>query len=315
MLVNQYFSELALSEESSDPRIAPTENSSSFFYVPSSPTVAQKQFKFSTGNSAVESCLEPSKKVTLDHGFSSVKKQSSTTNKMKLRNHQIEEIYQENDCEDMKILSTSHIKAKLEKDSWQTSISANPQRANNLVFIDKINSLTPYNKNQKPLDESLVPKPKENLKKQSLSSNQNGHLASKLKANECDNTQILGSTRINPSIDAINLKDNGIIIVDPVRAALTWQEDEITGYDVIDPEDDGEGINGIGFRPTPMESYIRMEKRKKQLAAYRDQEAKDARSLRRERRNLPHNAKKILKERKLAKRVRFKETEVKNLSF
>ncbi|POS83741.1 hypothetical protein EPUL_005174 [Erysiphe pulchra] len=317
MGVDKHFSELALSEESSDSRIVPPENSPGFFYVPLSLIEAQKNFEFSRSQNAVTSNLQPSNlqpnnKVILDHDFTGAKQQNSTPNNMKLRNHQIEEIYQGNGFNKIEILGKSHITAKLEKDSRLTSIFVNPQKANNLVLMEKFNSFRPFDKDQKSPDESPVLKSKETLKKQPLSLNQNGHLASKLKANECDNNQKLGPTRLNLSTDTSHLKDNNVTIVDPVRAALTWQEDEITGYSVIDPEDDGEGINGIGFRPTPTESYIRMEKRKKQLAAYRVQEAKDARSLRRERRNSPYNTKKTLKEKqKLAKRVRFKEAEVK----
>lgn len=73
---------------------------------------------------------------------------------------------------------------------------------------------------------------------------------------------------------------------DPDPSELTWKEGEITGHDPSDPDDDGEGINGIGFRPTPHEAYLRSQKRKRQLAEYRTREAVEARRLRSERRNL-----------------------------
>jgi hypothetical protein len=73
-------------------------------------------------------------------------------------------------------------------------------------------------------------------------------------------------------------------IVDPDRAALTWHDDEITGCDPDDPDDDGEGINGIGFKPTPAIAYARMEKRRLQMAEYRNREAREARARRSERR-------------------------------
>ncbi|KAI9643541.1 hypothetical protein NHQ30_008160 [Ciborinia camelliae] len=73
-------------------------------------------------------------------------------------------------------------------------------------------------------------------------------------------------------------------IVDPDRAALTWHDDEITGYKPDDPDDDGEGINGIGFRPTPAIAYARTERRKQQMADYRSREAREARARRSERR-------------------------------
>lgn len=98
---------------------------------------------------------------------------------------------------------------------------------------------------------------------------------------------------------------------DTFQASLTWREDEITGYDPEDPEDDGEGINGVGFRPSPAEAYDRMRKRKKQLAGYRKQEAKEARRLRRERRSICPEAMTNQKQEK-KKRVRFKEAEIIN---
>lgn len=73
-------------------------------------------------------------------------------------------------------------------------------------------------------------------------------------------------------------------VVDPDRAALTWQEDEITGHNPDDPDDDGVGINGIGFKPTPAMAYARSEKRRQQMAEYRNREAREARAKRSERR-------------------------------
>lgn len=74
------------------------------------------------------------------------------------------------------------------------------------------------------------------------------------------------------------------VIVDPVRAALTWHEDEITVYDADDKDDDGTGLNGIGFKPTPAIAYQRAQKRKKQLSEYRKREEREARALRNQRR-------------------------------
>ena len=71
----------------------------------------------------------------------------------------------------------------------------------------------------------------------------------------------------------------------PDQAALTWQEDEITGHE-IDPsgDDDGEGINGIGFRPTPAIAAARQQRRKQQVNEWRAREAREARQKRFERR-------------------------------
>lgn len=64
----------------------------------------------------------------------------------------------------------------------------------------------------------------------------------------------------------------------------TWQEHEITGHLMQDADDDGYGINGIGFRPTPAIAYERSQKRKMQLNAWRVREGNEAREKRGERR-------------------------------
>jgi hypothetical protein len=74
------------------------------------------------------------------------------------------------------------------------------------------------------------------------------------------------------------------VIVDPVRAALTWREDEITVYDPEDKDDDGTGINGIGFKPTAAVAYQRAQKRRQQLAEYKKREESEARARRNQRR-------------------------------
>lgn len=55
--------------------------------------------------------------------------------------------------------------------------------------------------------------------------------------------------------------------------------------EALDPDDDGTGINGIGFRPTPAMAWQRMQKRKQQVSDWRAREAKEARQKRSERRN------------------------------
>ncbi|KAI1398952.1 hypothetical protein F4819DRAFT_436960 [Hypoxylon fuscum] len=74
------------------------------------------------------------------------------------------------------------------------------------------------------------------------------------------------------------------VVIDPIRAALTWHEDEITVYDPQDKDDDGTGINGIGFKPTPAIAHARAQKRKQQLAEYKKREESEARAKRNERR-------------------------------
>lgn len=80
-------------------------------------------------------------------------------------------------------------------------------------------------------------------------------------------------------VEAPNLE-----IVEPIRAALTWREDEITIYDPEDEDDDGIGINGVGFKPTPALAHARVMKRRQQLAEYRKREESEARTKRSQRR-------------------------------
>jgi hypothetical protein len=84
--------------------------------------------------------------------------------------------------------------------------------------------------------------------------------------------------------DARTKGDPDAEIVEPIRASLTWHEDEITVYDPNDEDDDGTGINGIGFKPTPAMAYARKVKMKQQLAEYRKREESDARARRSQRR-------------------------------
>ena len=71
----------------------------------------------------------------------------------------------------------------------------------------------------------------------------------------------------------------------PDQPALTWQDHEITGHE-IDPsgDDDGEGINGIGFRPTAAMAAARQQRRKQQVTEWKAREAREARQRRVERR-------------------------------
>lgn len=123
-----------------------------------------------------------------------------------------------------------------------------------------------------------------------------------------------GETSLEAEIDEAERR-----VVDPERAALTWHDDEITGHDPSDPEDDGDGINGIGFRPTPAMAYARTEKRKQQMAEYRAREAREARAKRSERRRGGGNSKTSSRDEEMivgeeaARRVRFLEGMVDNV--
>lgn len=107
--------------------------------------------------------------------------------------------------------------------------------------------------------------------------------------------------------------EEGPIIVDPIRAALTWHEDEITVYDSEDPNDDGTGLNGIGFRPTPAIAYQRAQSRKKQLSEYKKREESEARAIRNQKRREALGGGSELKRHHSVVRVRFSEAEPETL--
>ncbi|KAI1136512.1 hypothetical protein F5Y05DRAFT_110588 [Hypoxylon sp. FL0543] len=99
------------------------------------------------------------------------------------------------------------------------------------------------------------------------------------------------------------------IIVDPIRAALTWHEDEITVYDPEDKDDDGTGMNGIGFKPTPTVASARAQKRRQQLAEYKRREENEARARRNQRRRQQLDSTAQLERQHSIVRVRFSEAE------
>ena len=70
----------------------------------------------------------------------------------------------------------------------------------------------------------------------------------------------------------------------PPQSLLWWSDMEITGHNPSDPTDDGYGINGVGFLPTPAIANARAERRKRQLADWKSREAKEARQKRGDRR-------------------------------
>ncbi|KAF5010687.1 hypothetical protein FDECE_3147 [Fusarium decemcellulare] len=105
-------------------------------------------------------------------------------------------------------------------------------------------------------------------------------------------------------------------IVDPVRAALTWHEDEITIYDPEDEDDDGTGINGIGFKPTPALAQARTMKRRQQMAEYRKREESEARARRNQRRRRGGPGITIGPEEKSpSRKVRFMDADAQNIAI
>lgn len=108
--------------------------------------------------------------------------------------------------------------------------------------------------------------------------------------------------------DADDEADAELEVVDPVRAALTWHDDEITVYDPDDEDDDGTGINGVGFRPTPALAHLRAMKRQQQMAEYRKREESEARARRSQRRRDGSSSTRH-EEKLAARKVRFLEAE------
>jgi len=74
--------------------------------------------------------------------------------------------------------------------------------------------------------------------------------------------------------------------LESLPSELYWSDCEITGHDPNDPEDDLYGINGIGFKATPAVAWARSQRRKQQLADYKNREAREARQRRIERRKV-----------------------------
>ena len=70
----------------------------------------------------------------------------------------------------------------------------------------------------------------------------------------------------------------------PLSPTLWWHDEEITGHNPSDPTDDGYGINGVGFLPTPAIADARAERRRKQIAEWKNREAREARQKRGDRR-------------------------------
>lgn len=65
-------------------------------------------------------------------------------------------------------------------------------------------------------------------------------------------------------------------------SAFYWNDDEITGHLGMDPDDDGYGINGIGFRPTAAMAAARSLKRRRQVDEWKTRELREERRRRAE---------------------------------
>ena len=89
---------------------------------------------------------------------------------------------------------------------------------------------------------------------------------------------------------------------------LFWHDSEITGHNPTDPDDDGYGINSIGFKPTVAVAWARSQRRKQQLADYKNREAREARQRRSDRRRFDSTDSQIAVSEETSKknvRVRF----------
>ena len=71
-----------------------------------------------------------------------------------------------------------------------------------------------------------------------------------------------------------------------VPRSVSWPEPATTERELEDSSDDGYGLNGIGFRPTPAMAYARVQRRKQQVAEWKSREAKEARQKRIDQRRL-----------------------------
>ncbi|KAJ8607629.1 hypothetical protein MRB53_040148 [Persea americana] len=76
------------------------------------------------------------------------------------------------------------------------------------------------------------------------------------------------------------------IASDQNNESAFWSRADITGQ-ILDlaAGDDGEGINGIGFRPTSQAAYARKQRRKQQINEWKAREAREARQRRFDRRH------------------------------
>src|ERR1700722_4360336 len=124
---------------------------------------------------------------------------------------------------------------------------------------------------------STPPQANGNTKPSTTNASQSPNAAFTFEAGEIPSVSVGQSQmhRRSPPLDG-NPEDN----------PMTWHQSEIIGHDPNDPNDDGYGLNGIGYKPTPAQAWARSQRRKQQLAEYKSREAKEARQGRSERRRL-----------------------------
>lgn len=109
-------------------------------------------------------------------------------------------------------------------------------------------------------------------------------------------------------LESPSLTSNGNVDAEATEESLTWDESEITGHHATDPNDDGYGLNGIGFKPSAEVAWARSQHRKDQVAEWKKRmasEAREARSRRRQKDEDIGNASYIAKGSTKQKRVKF----------
>ncbi|KAI1981633.1 hypothetical protein LOZ55_000655 [Ophidiomyces ophidiicola] len=92
------------------------------------------------------------------------------------------------------------------------------------------------------------------------------------------------SSSKNPSSSQRKRRKSPPLTTAPAENPLTWHDSEITGYDPMDPDDDGYGLDGIGYKPTAAVAWDRERYRERQIQDWKSREACEEREKRRERR-------------------------------
>lgn len=59
-----------------------------------------------------------------------------------------------------------------------------------------------------------------------------------------------------------------------------WQPEEISGFSADDPDEDAYGVNGVGYQKTPAQQWKIDQKKRQQVAEWRNREAREARAAR-----------------------------------
>ena len=187
-------------------------------------------------------------------------------------------------------------------------ITFGPERTIDPIIEDRARQVTLQNEIDPAIFHSS-PKPQSRSKTSNLtraypSINRLSDSKSRIKLARKETYPLFGAADASIELAASNRHAE---MTDQGQAQMTWRVDEITGHNPTDPDDDGEGINGIGFRPTKAEAESRGLRRKRQMEEYKSREAREARARRSERRG--DGGRGSHEEREVERRVRFMEAE------